>query len=69
MTDIPPEDLRIEVMRDPPGGQHVGIRTGVAVTHLPTGIRVEVECDRSQHRNRSIALDAIMGAITSPHMR
>lgn len=67
---IPMADIRVEAW--PPrglGGQHVGTTTGVQVTHLPTEITVIVNLDRSQHRNRAIAMDAIAGALTSPHMR
>jgi protein subunit release factor A len=63
------EDLKVEVMRRPPGGQHVGTETGVRVTHLPSGLSAECKTERSQHRNRAIALDMIMGGLTSPHYR
>jgi protein subunit release factor A len=67
---ISQSDLRIESW--PPrgkGGQHVGSSFGVQVTHLPTDITVIVNVDRSQFRNRNIALDAMAGALTSPHFR
>lgn len=66
---IPPENLKIEALRSSPGGQHVGAETGVRVTHLPTGLIAECCTDRSQHRNRAIALDMIAGGLTSPHFR
>lgn len=66
---IPAEDLIISVLAPPPGGQYVGVSTGVIVTHLPSGITVTVNTDRSQHRNKLIAIDAIGGALTSPHYR
>lgn len=66
---IPDSDLRVEVIRRNAGGQHVGTDRGIRVTHVPTGIVVEVDVGQSQHRNRSIALDAILGALTSPAMR
>lgn len=70
MTDlIDDADLRFEAIGHPPGGQHVGTRPGVVVTHIPTGIRVEMEVGRSQRQNRAIAVDAILGALTSPHFR
>ena len=68
-AEISDADLRVEALRDPPGGQHVGSRTGVRITHLPTGLIAECETERSQHRNRSIALDMILGGLTSPHFR
>lgn len=69
MADIPPDDIRIECDRHPPGGQHVGMLSGVTVTHIPSGISVHVDCEWSQHRNKEIAMDALLGAITSPWMR
>ena len=67
---IDPTDLKVEIW--PPvviGGQQVGTGPhGVKVTHEPTGITVTVDVGRSQHRNRMIALDALAGALTSPHL-
>jgi peptide chain release factor 2 len=63
-------DLKIEALcRRPPGGQHVDVETGVRITHIPTGLVAECDAARSQHRNRLIAMDMIMGGITSPHYR
>ena len=68
--EIRPEDLKVEASkRDPPGGQHVGTETGVKITHLPTGLTAECKTERSQHRNRSVAMDMILGGLTSPHFR
>ncbi len=70
MTDlIPHEHLKIEVLRQSPGGQQVGTRSGVKVTHVPTGITATVEMERSQHRNREIAMHMIEAAITHPRFR
>lgn len=42
------------------GGQHQNVtESGVRLTHLPTGIVVTSRQDRSQHRNRQIALDRL----------
>lgn len=57
------------VRRPHPGGQHVGTYAVVTVEHLPSGITVTVGSDRSQFRNRQVAVDAIVGALTSPHYR
>jgi peptide chain release factor 2 len=54
----------------PRGGQHVvGTPSGIKVTHTPSGLIAVVCNERSQHRNRQIALDMIMGGLTSPSYR
>jgi peptide chain release factor 2 len=69
--DIRPEDLKFESW--PPvakGGQHVGLTSyGLRVEHIPTGLTVIVEAGRSQHRNRLIAIDMLLGGLTSPHAK
>ena len=68
--DIRAEDLKVEVsQRNPPGGQHVGTESGVKITHLPSGLVAECKTERSQHRNKQIAMDMILGGLTSPHFR
>ena len=67
---IKDEDLKVELIRPHGrGGQRVGADTGVRVTHLPSGLAAECDTERSQHRNRSIALDMILGGLTSVHYR
>jgi peptide chain release factor 1 len=59
-VDVPinDADLRIDTLRSSgAGGQHVNkTESAVRVTHLPTGISVMMQEDRSQHRNRAKAL-------------
>lgn len=68
--EIPHDQLKIETWPTrEKGGQHVGYPSGVRIEHLPTGLVAIADAGRSQHRNRQIAMDMIMGGLTSPHFR
>lgn len=58
---INPQDLRIEMARSSgPGGQNVNKRsTAVRVTHMPTGLIVFSQTERSQPQNKEIALEIL----------
>lgn len=64
---IPAEDLKFETYDPrPPGGQRVGVSHGVKITHLPTGTVAVCMTARSQFRNKAIAMDMILAALTHP---
>jgi protein subunit release factor A len=52
------------------GGQQVGSGpNGIKITHHPSGIVAIVDCERSQHKNKALAVEMIEAALTHPMYR